>query len=171
MVHEDRSEIIDTLNLYGFAVDSQQWDLFDRIFTPDCEADFSESAHWHDRTQFRSDFAAFHDGFDTTQHAMMSHVVTVDGDAAHSLCNGTWRLVRKATDGANLWDGSGWYDDCWVRTAEGWRIAHRICRITWWVGNPAVQETIPGVKFDLSTTSLRRDAEQGKVNYFNALNG
>ena len=165
----DRDEIVDTLNLYGFAVDAQRWDLFDRIFTADCEADFSASAHWHDRAQFKSDFAAFHDGFDSTQHSMMSHVVMVDGDAGRSLCNGTWRLIRKATDGANLWDGSGWYDDAWVRTGVGWRIAHRVCRVTWWVGNPMVQETIPGVKFDLATTSLRRDADAGRVGYFGML--
>lgn len=37
-------------------------------------------------------------------------------------------LVRKAADGG------------------------RICRVTWWTGNPSVNEGIPGVKFDLSTT-------------------
>lgn len=163
MSDSDIVAITQQLNLYGFAVDAQQWDLFDRIFTEDCEADFSASAHWKDRASFKSDFGAFHDGFDSTQHSMMSHLVDVDGDEAHSLCNGTWRLIRKATDGMVLWDGSGWYDDQWVRTAEGWRIAHRICRITWWTGNPKVQETIPGVSFDLDTTVLRRDAEAGKV--------
>jgi hypothetical protein len=50
-----------------------------------------------------------------------------------------------------------------VRTAEGWRISRRVCRITWWTGNPPVNETIAGVKFDLGTTVLRREADAGRV--------
>jgi hypothetical protein len=33
-----------------------------------------------------------------------------------------------------------------------------MCRITWWTGNPSVNEGIPGVKFDLTTSELRREA-------------
>ena len=29
----DREDIIELINLYGFAMDTQRWDLFDRIFT------------------------------------------------------------------------------------------------------------------------------------------
>jgi hypothetical protein len=50
-----------------------------------------------------------------------------------------------------------------VRTSGGWRIARRVCRITWWTGNPRVNETIPGVKFDLATSVLRREADAGRV--------
>jgi len=169
MSHQDRSDIIQLLNLYGFAVDSQRWDLFDRVFTDDVEADFSETAHWFDRASFKRDFAVFHDPFNTTQHSMMNHLVEVSGDTAHAFTNGTWRLVRKATDGNPLWDGSGWYDDELVRTAEGWRIRHRTCRITWWTGNPQVNETIPGVVFKLDTTVLRRDCDAGNVRFLKAL--
>ena len=171
MSHEDITAITQLINLYGFAVDSQQWSLFDRIFTEDVEADFSESAHGHNLETFKNDFAVFHDPFDSTQHCMMNHMVNVDGDKANSMTYGTWRLVRKATDGNPLWDGSGWYDDAWVRTEAGWRIRHRKCRIVWWVGNPQVNETIPGVVFKLDTTVLRRDGEAGNVNFLNAIKG
>ena len=30
----DREDIIELINLYGLAMDTQRWDLFDRIFTP-----------------------------------------------------------------------------------------------------------------------------------------
>lgn len=73
------------------------------------------------------------------------------------------RLVRKDADGGALWDGTGWYDDAWLRTHAGWRIARRVCRITWWTGNPFVNETIPGVKFELATTVLRREADAGRI--------
>jgi hypothetical protein len=56
-----------------------------------------------------------------------------------------------------------------VRTPDGWRIARRVCRITWWTGNPRVNETIAGVKFDLSTWVLRGEADDGRVGVLSAL--
>ena len=159
--------ITQLVNLYGLAVDSQRWQLFDRIFATDVDADYGATSHWTDREQFKADFAAFHAPFDSTQHTMSSHVVRVDGDRAYSFCNGGWRLVRKAADGnplwEPLWDGSGWYDDILLRTPGGWRITRRVCRITWWTGNPLVNETIPGVKFELATAVLRSEADAGRI--------
>lgn len=167
----DKELIREIVNLYGFAVDSQRWELFDRIFTEDVDADYSEPAHWRDLATFKRDFAAFHDPFHSTQHCMLNHLVHVDGDRAQAFTYGTWRLIRKTADGMPLWDGSGWYDDDLVRTDAGWRISRRTCRIVWWVGNPQVNETIPGVKFELDTTVLRREGEAGKVRYLNAIGG
>ena len=171
MAHTDSDVVAITalVNLYGLAVDSQRWRLFDSIFTTDVHADYGASSQWTDLETFKSDFAAFHDPFDSTQHTMSTHVVAVDGDRAHSFCNGGWRLVRKAADGNPLWDGTGWYDDTLLRTPGGWRIARRVCRITWWTGNPFVNETIPGVKFELRTTALRREADAGRVGVLGAL--
>jgi hypothetical protein len=165
----DREEIIQRINLYGFAVDTQRWDLFDQIFTQHIEADFSASAHWHDLDQFKADFAAFHDPFDSTQHVMSNHLVRVLGDVAHAFTYGSWRLVRHAAPGDPLWDGTGWYDDELVHTHAGWRIRKRVCRVVWYTGNPVVNETIPGVKFELETKVLRREGEAGKIGFLNAI--
>jgi hypothetical protein len=161
--------ITQLVNLYGLAVDSQRWELFDRIFTADMDADYGATSHWTDREQFKSDFATFHDPFDSTQHTMSTHVVQVDGDRAHSFCNGGWRLLRSAVGDNPLWDGTGWYDDALLRTRGGWRISRRVCRITWWTGNPLVNETIPGVKFDLTTAVLRQEPDSGRVSVLTAL--
>ncbi len=163
MLNNDVIEITQLINLYGIAVDSQSWSLFDQIFTRDVDAFFSAPAHWYDLESFKRDFADFHKPFDATQHCMMNHVIKVEGDRAAALTYGTWRLVRKATDGNPLWDGSGWYDDELTKTNEGWRIKKRVCRIIWWVGNPMVNETIPGVKFELETTSLREQRAAGNI--------
>lgn len=167
----DTLAIINLINLYGFAIDTQSWDLFDRIFTNDVDADFSAAAHWHDLARFKSDFAVFHDPFDNTQHVMSNHLVNVSGDTAHAFTYGSWRLVRKAAEGAALWDGTGWYDDELVRTAAGWRIKRRTCRVVHWTGNPFVNETIPGIKFELNSNVLRREAAAGMVGYFKAIKG
>ncbi len=167
----DRDEIIGIINLYGLAVDSQCWHLFDRIFTADVQADFSASAQWRDLASFKRDFAMFHDPFDSTQHAMLGHQLHVQGDSAFALTYGNWRLIRNAVDGDPRWDGTGWYDDALVRTGQGWRIARRVCRIMGWSGNPFVNETIPGVKFELSTSVLRHEAAVGKIGFLNAVQG
>jgi hypothetical protein len=169
MPQDDVGSIIQLINLYAFAVDTQRWDLFDRIFMADVDADFSATAHWHDLASFKADFAAFHAPFDSTQHVMANHLVTVDGDCAHAFVYGSWRLIRRAAEGAPLWDGTGWYDDDLIRTADGWRIARRTCRVVWWTGNSAVNETIAGVKFETDTIVLREEAARGAVGYLEAI--
>jgi hypothetical protein len=169
MALQDTQSIINLINLYGFAVDTQRWDLFDRIFTRNVDADFSEAAHWHDLEQFKSDFARFHDPFDSTQHAMMNHLVNITGDTARAFTYGTWRLIRKGLEGGDFWEGTGWYDDGLVRSASGWLIERRTCRILWWGGNPLVQETIPGVRFELRSMALRREAAAGRVGYLSSI--
>jgi SnoaL-like domain len=169
MADSDSNSIIQLINLYGLAVDTQRWDLFDRIFTADVEADFSEAAHWHELRKFKSDFAVFHAPFDSTQHAMMNHLVEVQGDAAHAFTYGSWRLIRKGLEGGDFWEGTGWYDDDLVRSRSHWLIKKRTCRIVWWGGNPLVQETIPGVRFELRSLSLRREGEAGRVRYLSSI--
>ncbi|HEX4376969.1 MAG TPA: nuclear transport factor 2 family protein [Steroidobacteraceae bacterium] len=169
MPEQDVQQIIGIINLYGFAVDTQRWDLFDRIFTNDVEADFSASAHWRELQKFKSDFAVFHDPFDSTQHAMSNHLVNVVGDTAQAFTYGSWRLIRKGIEGGDFWEGTGWYDDTLTRTSGGWRIRHRVCRVVWWGGNPIVQEAIPGVKFDLHSVALRKEGADGRVNYLKAI--
>jgi hypothetical protein len=75
--------ITQLVNLYGLAVDNQRWELFDRIFTTDVDADYGTTSHWTDREQFKADFTAFHAPFDSTQHTMSTHVVHVDGGRAY----------------------------------------------------------------------------------------
>lgn len=169
MADQDATAIIHVINLYALAMDTQRWDLFDRIFTHDIEADFSESAHWTDLAAFKSDFAAYHAPFDSTQHIMMNHLVNAAGDRAQAFTYGSWRLIRKGVEGGDFWEGTGWYDDGLIRTAEGWRINTRVCRVVWWGGNALVNQPIPGVGFDLHSSVLRDEDRAGRVGYVNAI--
>jgi SnoaL-like domain len=168
MSDRDVLSIMNTINLYGLAVDTQRWELFDRIFSDDVDADFGTS-HWRDLASFKRDFAAFHDPFSSTQHTMMNHLVDVDGDVAQAFTYGSWRLIRKGIEGRDFWEGTGWYDDQLLRSKDGWLIKRRTCRIVWWDGNPLAQETIPGVKFKLESSVLRREGDAGRVGYLNAI--
>jgi SnoaL-like domain len=168
MSDHDVLSIMSTINLYGLAVDTQRWELFDRIFSDDVDADFGTS-RWRDLASFKRDFAAFHDPFSSTQHAMMNHLVNVDGDVAQAFTYGSWRLIRKGIEGRDFWEGTGWYDDELLRSKERWLIKRRTCRIVWWDGNPLAQETIPGVRFKLESSVLRREGDAGRVGFLNAI--
>ncbi|MDR2858361.1 MAG: nuclear transport factor 2 family protein [Novosphingobium sp.] len=165
----DREDIIELINLYGFAMDTQRWDLFDRIFTGDCDADYGTTSHWTSRAQFKADFGAFHEMFDATQHVMTNHLVKVAGDRASSHTYGAWRLILHAAGDPPVWDGTGYYDDRWVRTPQGWRIAGRVCRVVFWTGNPRVQTPMEEIAFRLDLVSLREEGAEGRINFLKAI--
>lgn len=165
----DREEIVQLLNLYGLAMDTRRWDLFDRIFTAHCETDYGPTSHWTDRARFKSDFGTFHELFDATQHVMTNHLVTVQGDTAQALTYGAWRLIRHAAGDPPVWDGTGWYDDGLVRTGEGWRIAKRVCKVVFWTGNPRVQSPMEEIEFKLDLYSLAEEARGDRLGYLKAI--
>jgi hypothetical protein len=167
---DDVVGVIATLNLYAFATDSQQWDLFDRVFTEDVLADFGGGALWHDRASLKRDFDTIHAPFDVTQHTTTNHVVTIDGDTANSVCYVHARFVRQA-DGGNFWETTGWYDDVHVRTPGGWRIRHRVSRSNWWGGNLRVLQTMEGVTTEPPLSTTRKDAAAGQLMFLKALTG
>ena len=78
MATQDLAEIVNLINFYPIAVDSQQWQLFDRIFTDDVEADFGGPAVWNGLAPLKQAFEAIHAPFAITQHATRGHHVTLD---------------------------------------------------------------------------------------------
>jgi hypothetical protein len=127
---DDRGEIIETLNLYGLAVDTRRWDLFDRIFTSDVDAEYS-SGHWLDLASFKLGFEAAHAPLHHTQHAVANHLVDVRGDSAAAFSYVNWRLVRRSDGGDDVRQGSACYDDSLRKVGGRWLIARRVCRVTW----------------------------------------
>ena len=166
----DKGAIIEALNLYAFALDARQWDLFDRVFTQDVEAIFGPAgAGWNGLEEFKESFAGFHATLDRHVHTMMGQLVHVDGDTANAFSFGNWLLVREAAEGGSTWLGTGYYDDELVRTDNGWRISSRVCRLISWTGNPLVPEPAFEQHPVMTTHTLRSHREQGKVRFFKAI--
>ena len=170
MIEHDKAAIIEVLNLYGFALDAQQWDLFDRIFTDDVAADFGPaSARWSDLATFKKGFAGFHATLDNHQHTIMGHLAHVDGDKAYAFSYGNWLLVREAAKGGSSWMGTGWYDDELVRTSRGWLIKRRVCRLISWTGNPLVPEPHAEQTPDMKGIALYQSCKAGEVGFLKAI--
>ena len=169
MSGQDIAEIVNVVNLYPIAVDGLQMDLFDRVFTSDAEVDFGGQAVWNEREALKAAFVAIHSPFKATQHATRGHHVQVDGDSATCLSYVHGRFVREVPEGGDMFESTGWYDDALVRTADGWRIAKRKCRMMWWGGNPAVLQTAPGVNVEHVLDALSVEGKAGRVGHISAL--
>lgn len=170
MIENDKAAIIEILNLYAFALDARQWDLFDRVFSEDVEAVFGPAgAAWVGLTEFKRSFAEFHATLDSHVHTMMGQLVHVDGDQAHAFSYGQWLLIREAAEGGPTWTGTGYYDDELVRTDRGWRIRRRVCRLLSWTGNPLVPEPKNEHQPDMAPNLLHRFAEVGDIAFLRAI--
>lgn len=170
MSAQDKAEIIETLNLYAFALDSHQFDLFDRVFTEDVRAEFGPAgAVWSGLANLKRTFAEFHDTLTNHMHQMIGHNVHVNGDKANSFTYGNWLLVRDGAEGGSTWLGAGWYDDELVRTPSGWRIRDRIAKLVSWTGNPLVPVPVPEHHPDMATNALSKFSEGGKIRFFEAI--
>ncbi|MBU6269107.1 MAG: nuclear transport factor 2 family protein [Sphingomonadales bacterium] len=166
---EDIVAIVNLCNLYAAATDAQEWRLFDRVFTTDVHVDFGGPACFDGLATLKQVFEAIHAPFAITMHVTTNHQVLVDGDAATCLSYVHGRFVREVGEGGNMFESTGWYDDALVRGADGWRIARRVCRTTWWGGNPKVLQTTPDTHVEHVLNSLRDENRAGGVGHVAAL--
>ena len=169
MSTQEVADVVNTINIYPVALDTQRWDLFDLAFTEDVRADFGGAALWTDLASFKETFAFIHAPFDSTQHVTTNHQVVIDGDRATCLSYVRGLFMRTLPEGGNMFESGGWYDDQLVRTAAGWRIKDRVCRMQWWTGNPAVLETMPGIKVEQVLNTLRGEAAAGTIAHIRSL--
>jgi 3-phenylpropionate/cinnamic acid dioxygenase small subunit len=138
----DKQEVVELLYRYATALDSRDWDLLATVFTDDGVADYSSLG-----LPVCDGAAAIVGacrttlvGFDATQHIISNPVVELDGDRARARCyfQAQHRLV--GAPGGDNFIVAGTYEDAVVRTAGGWRIAHRTLLATWFEGNAGIGE-------------------------------
>lgn len=129
----DRLEIQQLLVDYATAIDQRRFDDLDSVFTPDAYIDYRAMGGI--------------DGAFPAVKAWLAQVLPHFPAFAHLIGNVDIRLVGDAASGRTMCfnpmklngDGSGdmsgegrvlfcafWYDDEFVRTAEGWRISRRV---------------------------------------------
>lgn len=166
---EEIASVVNVVNLYAAALDCQRWELFDQVFTADVQADFGGPAPWPDLAALKRDFAAIHAPFDATMHVTTNHHVAGAGDQASCLSYVVGRFIRKLPEGGDTFESGGWYDDRLVRTADGWRIKVRSCRMVWWSGNPAVLQTTDAVPAEPQLCSLRAEAQGRRIAWLDAV--
>lgn len=134
----DRAEIHDVIVRYGWAIDTKDWALLDTCFTTDAYVDYSSNPGGKEGpyAQIRSWLEKMMSAFPVTQHLMSNVQITLDGDRA------SCRTMVTNPQGAATREGplhfffvGGRYDDEFVRTSDGWRIARRVETTLWFQGS------------------------------------
>lgn len=144
----DRQAIVEVACRYTWALDTKDWAGLDEVFLADATAVLGGPEVLEGREAIRARIRTALEHLDVSQHLVGSHVVDVaaDGRSATHRCQLHAQHVRSAAgedghrEGARgpLYVVAGVYDDRFVRTVAGWRIAHRTLRVTWTSGNLAV---------------------------------
>ena len=130
----DREDIIDIAVNYTWALDTKQLDLLRDVFTPDATGMLRGVAcDGVDAIIERIGGAILR--LDASQHLVGNHQVRVDGDTATHRCHLQSQHVKLGTPGGDNLIVGGFYDDRFVRTPAGWRIAHRTMQQLWVEGN------------------------------------
>lgn len=130
----DRAAVSDLVIAYALALDTRDWALLTSILTEIVGIDYASHApelvfdlparQWVDMV---TDGLS---GFDITQHLSTNHIVALDGDEATCRSQMQARHVLRLTDGEHTCTLYGHYLSRCVRTAGGWRIAHKTLVIT-----------------------------------------
>jgi Cft2 family RNA processing exonuclease len=118
-----RLEIQQILTGYSTAVDSQQFENLDRVFTPDARIDYSATGGIvGDLAEVKAWLAQVLPAFSAYCHLVGNHDIRVDGDTAttRSLCLNPMQTPDNSTFLLGLW-----YSDTWILTDDGWRITTR----------------------------------------------
>ena len=133
----DRAEILDVVHRYAWALDSGDWDALDTCFTADAFLDYSSNPAGRagPYTEIKAWLQKSLAAFVVMQHLMANTEVTLDGDRA------TARTMLVNPMGARTREGpphyfaiGGRYDDEFVRTVDGWKIARRVESLLWFQG-------------------------------------
>jgi SnoaL-like domain len=122
----DRFEIQQLLIDYSTAIDKRQFDDLDRVFTPDAYIDYRAMGGIDGRfPEVKTWLAQVLPNFPAYAHMLGNFDVRLDGDTASSRTICFNPMVLGGEQNQILYCGL-WYEDEFVRTAEGWRMSRRV---------------------------------------------
>ncbi len=134
----DERDIVRVALRYARALDTKDWALLDEVFLPDATAELGSRTLLEGIEAIRRRIRTALEALDASQHLVGNHEVDVVADTATHRCYVQAQHVRRAAPGGPNYIVAGIYEDRLVRTATGWRIAHRTLSVTWTEGNLAV---------------------------------
>ncbi|HKY91882.1 MAG TPA: nuclear transport factor 2 family protein [Nevskiaceae bacterium] len=124
----DRVELEALVTEYAQAIDDRAWDRLDQVFTPDAQIDYTAmggiKGSYPEIKKWLGEALAFFPGF---MHLCGNFRFQVTGDTATGsiACFNPMIVPRQDQSGADTMFLGLWYEDRYVRTAQGWRIAAR----------------------------------------------
>jgi len=122
----DRFEIQQLLIDYSTAIDTRQFDDLDHVFTADAYIDYRAMGGIDGRfPEVKAWLAQVLPNFRAYAHMLGNFDVRIDGDTASSRTICFNPMVLGGEQNQILYCGL-WYNDEFIRTAEGWRMSRRV---------------------------------------------
>ena len=122
----DRLEIQQLLVSYSSAIDRRQFDELDDVFTPDAYIDYRAMGGVDGKfPEVKAWLADVLPNFPVYAHMLGNFDVKVTGDTASSRTICFNPMVLPGDKQQILFCGL-WYEDEFVRTADGWRMSRRV---------------------------------------------
>ena len=123
----DRLELQDLLIRYSEAIDRREFDELDAIFTADAYIDYRDTGgidgqYPQIKAWLAETLPAF---FERNAHMLGLPAIKLAGDTATARTFCFNPMVLKG-DKPKVMQVGVWYDDEFVRTADGWRISRRV---------------------------------------------
>lgn len=126
----DRLEIQQLLVDYSTAIDNRRFDDLDAVFTPEAYIDYRAMGGidgvYPDVKKWLAEVLP---NFPAYSHMLGNFDVKIDGDTASSrvICFNPMKLGGdEGSGGGQIYFCGLWYDDEFVRTADGWRMTRRV---------------------------------------------
>jgi 3-phenylpropionate/cinnamic acid dioxygenase small subunit len=118
-----RQDITDVLVRYATGIDRRDWTGFRTCFTDDCEADYGDIGSWHGVDALTAWMEDTHAACGHTMHRITNQAVSQDdnGVTARSYVD----AIVLGPDNRTGVEATGFYDDEFARTEDGWKIARR----------------------------------------------
>lgn len=154
----DRQDIIDVQHRYARGIDGRDWAIYRSVFAHRIRVDFT-SWYGGDPLELDADdwvrrVAGRQTGFDSTQHQMSNHLITLSGDEAECVTYIVARHHLKTDGESRIQKIGGYYTNQLHRQDCAWRITSLKLTALWTEGDRAL--------FDLAQARLT-DAQRSRL--------
>lgn len=121
---DDIEAIRRLMHEYALAVDTAQLDALVDLFVPEAVFDPGPGGIpvMNNREEIREFFKGMFEGTSNRFHLTSNHIIDVDGDTASGTAY--YAAAGVTADGARF-GANGYYNDAFVRTADGWKFLRR----------------------------------------------
>ncbi len=134
----DRAAIVQLTIDYCWALDTGSWDDLRVVFTADAVTDLGAGGQQGIEAIIERVSSAL-GLLDDSQHMVSNHQVVFEPDGrATGRCYLQAQHIKAGVEGGSLYTVGARYEDRYVKTAAGWRIAERRIVPLWTEGNRAV---------------------------------
>lgn len=130
----DEAAIVRLTHDYCWALDTGDYEALRQVFTPDCTARLGGNQSNVDEVIARVSAAL--GPLDDSQHMVSTHQIRRwDDGTVTGQCYLHAQHILAGVAGGDQYIVAGRYEDRYVRTDEGWRIAERELVVMWTAGN------------------------------------